>query len=254
MLNRRTLSLIFFQTDAALSVEAERSYAGYAWWVLEPVISMFIHYLVFGVLFDRGTEDFVPFLFVGLIVWRWQSTTIQRGAASILDGRALMQQVYLHKLVFPTVSVLSHSFKFVIVFLILITYLQFAGYRVTPAYLALPVILLSSVLWITALTYVFAAMVPFFPDVRQILDNSLRLIFFLSGVFFAIDSLPEQHQLLLRFNPFGVLIEAFRDVLLSGEFPRFKPMILSNLFSIALIALGALWVHRKDCTYPKLGY
>jgi hypothetical protein len=38
-----------------------------------------------------------------------------------------------------------------------------------------------------------AALTPFFPDLRAILDNILLMLFFLSGVFFDISQLPGIH-------------------------------------------------------------
>jgi lipopolysaccharide transport system permease protein len=215
---------------------------------------MAIYFLVFGVLFKRGTPDYVPFLFVGLIPWRWLSGSVQRGASSILNARSLMQQVYLPKIVLPTVSILSNAFKFLIVFLILITYLMIEGYRISTAYFALPLVIVAGLLWISALTFVFAAVVPFFPDLRIILDNMLRLVFFVSGIFFELRTMTPEHQSLLRLNPFAVLVEAFRDILLRGNWPLWEPLLLGSAASVIVIAVGWLWIARNDCIYPKLGY
>ena len=105
---RRTLDIIFYRTYAELKSEAQRTYAGVLWWIIEPVLFMLIFYLVFGVLFQRGTEDFVPFLLIGLALWHWFQATVMQCAGAITTNRGLIQQVYVPNYVFPTVVILAN--------------------------------------------------------------------------------------------------------------------------------------------------
>lgn len=64
---RPSKDLIAYKTHADLRAEAERTYLGVGWWLLEPLINVSIYYFVFDVLLGRGTDDLIAFLTVGVI-------------------------------------------------------------------------------------------------------------------------------------------------------------------------------------------
>lgn len=251
---KRYLSLILYKTYADLRAESERTYAGFVWWIVEPVVSMAVYFLVFGVIMKRGTPDFVQFLFVGLVPWRWLHTGVMHGANSILSERSLMQQVYLTKLVFPVVSFLTDTFKFLVVFLLVIAFVWVSGFAPNVTYLALPLVLGVQFLLVAGLAILFAGIGPLVPDIRIVLDNLVRLWFFLSGVFYDMDRFSESAQVYLRMNPMAVLLESYRDILLYGQWPDFARLGWFSLLSVAILAGGVAVVRRFEYVYPKLRF
>ena len=59
-------SLVLYKTYAYLRAESERTYVGVLWWIVEPVVSMSVYYVVFTAL-HRGTENYVAFLLVEVV-------------------------------------------------------------------------------------------------------------------------------------------------------------------------------------------
>lgn len=249
---RRYLSLIFYKTYADLRAESERTYVGYLWWVVEPVVSMAVYYVVFSVILSRGGPDYVAFLFAGVVPWRWFQSTVMRGSSAILSSRGLMQQVYLPKLVLPITSFLADTFKFVFVFLLLLGFLFFSGYRFGTAYLALPAVLGTQALLIAALTVLFAGVTPFLPDLKVVLQNVMRLWFFLSGVFYDLDVFSERAQEYLRLNPMAVILESYRAVMIEGRIPDLGALAVFAALSAATLLFAIQLVRKLDYVYPKL--
>lgn len=246
------LTLILYQSYADLRAESQRTYIGYLWWVVDPVISMGVYYIVFEVVLDRGIENYSIFLFVGLIPWRWLQTSILSGANSILHSRGVMLQVYLPKAIFPAVNFLSNTVKFLSVFTLLAIILVLAGFPVTSAHAALPVLLLVTALLITGCTFIASSVTPFFPDLRMVLDNIVRLWFFLSGIFYPMSDLPERLEWYFRLNPMATLIESYRHILLDGRWPDLAALGLIGVFGVVLNAIGLTIISRYDYVYPRL--
>lgn len=252
MLNRRYVELVLYKTYAELRVEAERTYAGYIWWVAEPVLHMIIYYLVFGVFFRQGTPNYVPFLFVGLVAWRWLQSTLMEGSNAIIAGRALIQQVYIPKVLLPLVTVLANTFRFLCVLVVLIVFLHLYGLPATWSYLALPAVLLAQFAFVASITLFFAGFVPFFPDLRIFIDSALRAWFFLSVIFYGPQQIPQPFRDYLYLNPMVVLIEGYRNVLMRGMLPSWQALAGVIATSILLATGAILWIRRHDCIYPKL--
>ena len=173
--DRRIWDLISYKTYADLRAEASKTYINYLWWVIDPVLGMLVFYLVFGLLFKRDGEGYVAFLLSGLVVWNWYRQTIGHAGNTILNGKGLMNQVHVPKIVFPLVTLLTDLTKFAFVFILLLIFLWISGYWPTPAYLALPLLLLVQLLLISALAVLLAGLVPYLPDLRFLVDNLLQL-------------------------------------------------------------------------------
>jgi len=222
------------------------------WWVIDPILSMAVYYVVFGLLFQRGTEDFVPFLLVGLITWQCFTNTINHGMTTIQGNIKLMNQVHLPKVVFPSIVILMDTFKFSIVFVLVVLFLWIYGFGVGITYLALPIVLGVQLLFTTALTYLLAAIIPFLPDLKFLVQTVLRLVFFLTGIFFDGSKMPEQYQFFFYLNPMANLIEDCRNILMHNLWPDWNALAIICLFSAIGVYAAYGLIRRFDYIYPKV--
>jgi ABC-type polysaccharide/polyol phosphate export systems, permease component len=97
-----------------------------------------------------------------------------------------------------------------------------------------------------------AAVVPFLPDLNYIINNLLMLLFFLSGVLFDLNKMPESFRPYLSLNPLAVLIADYRTVLLDGEMPGWWGLAGVLILSGLLWAAALRIMHRFDRIYPKV--
>jgi lipopolysaccharide transport system permease protein len=243
--------LIAYKAWCDFRSEAERTLLGPAWWLLDPLISMAIYYLVFGVFLRRGTEDFVPFLIVGILVYRFFDGSVRRMGSSIWAARSLCDQVALRKLVLPTTSLLTSLCEFAFALPLLFGVLALCGFRADLHYAAFPAVLAVEVLLAGAGGLLLAALVPFVPDLANAAAYALRLGFFLSGVMYAGESLPASVQRWFWLNPMAQLIHAQRQVLMFGEWP--DPRVLGAIAGASLLGIAlAIWIMaRCDGLYAK---
>ncbi|MCH2547495.1 MAG: ABC transporter permease [Alphaproteobacteria bacterium] len=248
----RYFLLTLYKTYADLRAESQRTHAGFIWWIVEPLLHMAVYYLVFAVLMRRGGEDFVPFLLVGLVTWRWFHVSLMQGSNAISGNKRLMQQLYIFKLLFPTVTILSNAIKFLFTLAILLVFLWIYGLLPSIHYTALPVLLVVQLLFISGCTYIAAAILPFMPDLRIMLDNALRAMMFLSGIFFAGSIVPEHLQFWFYLNPMAVLLESYRNILMYEQWPMWEHLAAISVVSMAMIAVGIRLTRRYDYSYPKL--
>ena len=248
----RMIDLVLYKTYADLRAEAEKTYINYLWWVIDPLLTMLVFYVVFGLIFERGGEGFVPFLLTGLVVWMWYRQSISHAGNAIMTGKGLMNQVHVPKLVFPTVTLLTDLTKFGFVFALLLIFLWVSGYGVGIAYLGLPVLLIVQFLLCAALAYLLAALVPYLPDFKLLVDHLLHLQFFLSGIFFAAERIPEPYQFWFYLNPMASLIQDYRDVLLHNAWPHWERLSAIAALSLVVLALAVTLIRRLDRDYPRV--
>lgn len=251
-MNMHFMELIWYKTLAEMRAEAARAYLGFLWWIVEPVLYMIAFYIVFALVFQRGGEGYVPFLLCGLVVWKWFGSAVGFCANSIPSNAGLMSQVYVPKYIFPSVVLLSTTIKFLVILLIFMLFLVIYGISPSVTWVSLLAIIAIQFLFTAAVSGLVASMVPIVPDIKLILDNVLMLLFFLSGVFFDISVAPEQIQFYLMLNPVAVIIDAYRAVLLDGEWPDVQNLaVVLSLTVVALLCVGMIF-KRYDRVYPKI--
>lgn len=251
-MTKQYLELILFRIYADLRAERERTYLGFLWWIFEPVMFMGVFVIVFGVGLRHGGPDFVPFLLVGLVDWQWFKSCISHGGGSIMSNSRLIKQVYLPKIIFPIITILTDTVKFAFILVLLMGFLWLNGYHFGAALLALPVLLLMQLLLICGLTLLVSALVPLFPDFRFIVESALLAGFFMSGVFFSAAQLPAELRPYFYLNPMASLIDSLRAVLLHNQWPDWGALGTIGVLSVVLIALGYWVLARLDYLYPKI--
>ncbi len=244
--------LIIEKSRADLVSEARRGYLGMLWWVIEPMLYLLVFYVVFVLVFSRGGEDAVAFLLVGLVVWRWFAVSIPQCSNSILANGRLIQQVYLPKWVLPLMSLLTATYKFLFVVLLLLLFLVVSGFPPSQHWLALLPLIGSQFLLICALGLVLASILPFLPDLKLVVENGMTLLFFLSGIFFDVSTAPSGLRDLLYLNPMLGLIEGYRKVLLEASWPDWRYLSGIVLVSFVLLGVGIHLLKKYDRVYPKI--
>jgi len=246
------LQLILYKTRADLKVEAARGYMGMLWWILEPVLYMGAFYIIFAVALKRGGENFVPWLLIGLVAWKWFDTSVRMCLTSITAGKGLMSQVYLPKVFFPAVVILRNTVKFLVTLALLLLFLLVYG--LPPAWPWLGILPLAALqlLLIAGVAFSVSALTPLWPDLKLLMNNLLMLMFFLSGVFFDTGQLQGWLAFLLSLNPMVHVIHAWRSILLDGQWPDVQGLLYVLILSVSLLALGLYLLRRWDRLYPRL--
>ncbi len=247
-----TVHIVIYRAMAELRAEATRTYAGYLWWIIQPLLMFVVYYIAFNFVLNDRREDFAIFLFTGIVVWQWFAVSVQRSAGSIIASHALMKQVNLHKSVFPFSIILVNCVKFLVTLLILMVVLSVAGHPPGVAWLMIPIVLFVELVVILGVGCFSAMISPFIPDFQHILMTVLHLAFFVSGVIYDLDMLPERYRSVLELNPMAVIINQTREVLMYNNTPDFAALALPLIIGMLLLAFSLSMLHRFDKVYPKI--
>lgn len=250
----RFRSFIWYRALAQLRSESSRAYLGYIWWVLEPLLYLLVFYVVFALVLSRGDENYVRDLLIGLVVFKWFDGAIRSSMDVIQQNAGLIDRVYLPKIVLPLVNVVSQGVKFTVVFVLLLAANTLLGGFSLQSFLLLPLLLIVHLLLVLAGACFVAAITPFIPDLRMVFDKFMTLLFFLSGIFYTAESIPESVRIYFYANPLFTLIESYRTVLVAHETPNLAALLYVSLLSLLIFFIASYLLHRFDRVYPRLIY
>lgn len=244
--------IILYGVYTDLRTEVARRFLGFLWWIIEPVMYMGAFYIVFGLALRQNTPGYVPLLLSGMVVWKWFDGSVRLASNALSMNASIIQQIYVPKYVFALIPILSNTFKFLIILSLLIVALLITGYAPSWHWLALLPVMMVQLFLIISIGFLLAAILPLAPDLRQIVDNVLMLMMFLSGVFFSADRLPENMKLFFNLNPMAPVITAYRDILLHSAWPAWSSLAYVILVSLPIFAIASGLLRYYDRKYAKL--
>jgi len=248
----RLIELIWTKAIFNLRSEVHRSYLSYGWWVLEPLLHMVVYYVVFGMLLQRGDENFAVFLLTGLIPWMWFSKGVSASSSSILGGQQLMMQVGLPAIVFPLVSLLQNSIKQLPAIVLLVGFVWVNGFTPGASWLALLPVILVQIMLMTAFACFVAAVIPFMRDLAYLVPTGLMFIMFLSGIFYDYRVIPEDWQSVFLLNPIAFFLKCYREIFMSNTLPDMQTLYGWGLISGIACLVVAMIYKRLRYIYPRI--
>lgn len=236
-----------------LKSETKKTYLGYAWWIIEPMMYVAVLYMVFGVFLHRGTSNFIVFLLCGKIPFLWFSKSVANASNSIFSGRGLINQIAIPKAFFATIVVAQDFVKQSVVFACLLVFLLAYGLQPSIEWLGVLPVVLAQLLLVLAVALFTSAVVPFVPDFKFIVNTGLMLLMFGSGVFYSYkEVLLEQHQALFLLNPVASLIKNYRQVIMDNSWPDWLALGYIGIGSAIFIALMLAFFNKNDSLYARL--
>lgn len=191
---------------------------GQAWHLVNPMMLIGVYYLIFGVILeaDRGVENYIGFLVVGVLLFQLTVRVVQDAAQTILRNDGLIRTLHFPRAVLPLSSAVGQTLAFLPSLLVLLAVLLLTGESPSLRWLAFPLILVVQV-FVSLGGAFFVSRVSFvIRDVQQILPHLFRLLFYASGVLFAVEEFVDDETLrsLFALNPMYDLITLARWSLL----------------------------------------
>lgn len=236
-----------------LKAEVANSYLNWIWWVLEPLCFMLIYVFIFGVVFNAREPYFPIYIFIGLTMWIFFSKSISQSVRVVKSYKAIVSKVYIPKFILILTTMLVNGYKMLISMGIIIIMLFF--YRVPVGIHMLyivPLFLEFSLLTFGCCTFLLHFGV-YIEDLTNIVNIVLRLLMYLTGIFFNIETrLPAPYnRYVLHLNPVAFFISSIRKSVLENAAPSFKWMLLYAVLGTVIAVSGLLVIYRNENNYVK---
>ena len=244
----RFRGLLMTLTSRELKARYRGSVLGFLWSLANPLLLLAVYTFVFSVVFQSrvpGIEPYALFVVCGLFPWIWLSTSTLEGSMSLIANSGLIRKAVFPAELLPMVSVLSNFVHLLFAMPILIVAL-FAGWVLHypvggPSALLLPAVLALHLPMVAGLALGASALTVHFKDVRDILQNLLTLMFFLTPILYALESVQRFPIIwwVVRLNPFTPFTLAYQQVLFRGQMPSNDLWIQMALVSAFFWIAGA---------------
>ncbi len=225
----------------------KKSVLGYAWSVLNPLLTMMVMVMVFSQIFDRKVENFPIYLITGQLMFNMMSESSQIAMNSITGNASLIQKVYMPKYIFPLSSICSSLYNQMYSLIALLIVMLATSY-VPPKTIFLFIIpLFYQYLFCVGWGLILSTLMVFFRDMRYIYRILITLWTYMTPIFYTADALPEYtFNLIKTVNPMYHFITYMRTLILDGKVPGVRENLICFSFGFGFLVVGLLLFYKKQ--------
>lgn len=233
IVRRHELLRAFVQKD--FDTRYAGSVLGIAWTQLYPLLLLIVYSFVFSTIFRNTIEHFPLFLFVGIVIWTFFSTSILLATSSVLANGFLVSKVGFPRELVTISVVLLSLIDLLASHIVLGLGAVFYGVQPAWSWIALPFLVLFLAIFCMGAGLVLATATVYLRDVRFFVEVGTLLLMFLSPVFYDEQNVPSSFQWIVHVNPLAVAIGGYRHAFLEGQWPPLTSWL--TLIGIAGLAL-----------------
>lgn len=228
-----------------IKLKYRRSFLGYLWSVLNPLMIMAIMVIVFSSMFRFDIQNYPVYLIIGQTIFNFVSQSTNEAMFSIIGNAPLLKKVYVPKYIFTISKVTSSCVNtlfslgaMLIVFLV--CHVHFNIYM-----LFIPVIILEVYLFSLGLGLLLSSLSVFFRDIQYIYSAFITAWMYGTPIFYPIQQLPEKLQFVIKhFNPLYSYIHQFRMIVLDASAPDVRLVLYGFVVAFAAIGVGIICFYR----------
>lgn len=215
---------------------------------------MLVYTFIAQVVFDSKVKYFPIFVFVGLTLWDFFNKNVQGSVKMVRNNSAIVSKVYIPKFILILQRMMVNGFKMLVSFGLIV--IMMIIYRVPVTWNILYMIPIMLVLWM--LSFGIACIVlhfgVFVDDLYNVTTVVLRLVFYMSGIFYSIGDRLEGplRSVLLYCNPVSMLIESARMCMLYSSVPYRGLIVFWGAVALGLCFLGVRTIYKYENSYVKV--
>jgi len=224
-----------------------RSFLGYVWTVLNPLLIMTVMSVVFSKMFGRNIENFPVYLFCGQLLFNFMNQSTHQAIFSITSNGSLLKKTYMPKYIFTVSRITSGLVDFVLslaalLIVILVTQATFSWSM--PLF---PLVIVQLYIFCIGLGLFLAQANVFFRDIQYIYNAVTTAWMYLTPIFYSIESLPAPLAwAITHLNPMYFYVSQFRAMIHQGVLPDAYSVIAGCGAAALMLIFGVFCFVRSQ--------
>jgi lipopolysaccharide transport system permease protein len=250
----RDLVMMFVRRDFVSNYK--QTILGPLWFVIQPLITTGIYYLIFGNIAKLSTDG-VPgliFYMAGTTIWGYFSQTLTSVATVFTTNAHLFGKVYFPRLTMPLSIVISNLVRFSIQFALFLgiwMYFLLTSSTLHPnlAILLTPALLVIMGLLSLGLGVIFSALTTKYRDLAMLLAFGVQLLMYAVPVIYPLSSVPSKYKFFILANPMTAILETFRFAFLGTGTFNLAYLSYSAGTTLIILALGTIIFNKVEKSF-----
>lgn len=229
----------------------KQSFLSFFWIILNPFFQMLIMSFVFShIMKIQGIGVSYPiYLFAGLLPWHFFSNSLGASMSIFSSNSSLIKKIYFPREILVFSALLAKTFDFFFASIIFILLMLWYQIPFTPFMLLFFPIYFIQFLFTYSISLFLSSVNLFYRDVQYLFELILTLWFYLTPVVYATEFFPEAYRWIFKLNPMAVFINAYRQVLLGGDWPNGGSLAIGIGLSVLLYGISIKIFKKMEGTF-----
>ena len=227
-----------------LKIKYRRSFLGYIWSLLNPLMMMGILTMVFSYMFRFDIPNYPLYLITGQVVFNFIAESTTAAMASIINNASLLKKVYVPKFIFPLSRIVSSFVTMLFSMVAVLIVMVFTGTSLKCTLFLLPIPMFFLFIFALGIGLILAALTVYFRDVFHLYGVFISLWSFVTPVFYPVSAVPDQVKYILLWNPLYYIVDYFRQIILYDTIPGFSDTVFCLALSVGPLLLG-MFIFKK---------
>lgn len=239
--DRRLFIYVGARGEASTSHSRDR--LGLLWLIIRPLLDAVFYYVIFALLLkvDRGMDNFIAWLLVGLFMFQFTSRPMSAGVNLIRGSKAMIRAFAFPRASLAVSNVMRELLLAIPSFVTMIVLIAIIPPHAWPTgliFLMVPLLAVQLLLNL-GLVLLLARLGALLPDFARLMSFIQRVLFYGSGVIIPITRFEVNPWVdaVVTSNPLFVMLEMYRSILVYGE-----PPSAGDWFYLMVWAVGAFLV------------
>lgn len=228
-----------------MTLRYRRTFLGYLWTLVNPLMMILIMGIVFSSLFKQDLFQFTAFLFAGMIPWNFINGVVSQSGSAYISNEGLIKKIYIPKIILPLSIVATLFLDAILSFAVLLFLIIILGGKVSWVIFFVPIALFFLLIFAVGVSLIVAITNVFYRDLQYILTILMQGIFYLTPVLYVKDTIPNSLAILVSLNPLTPLIDMFRIPISYRVMPEYHIIFLAVIISFGTLAFGG-WIFLRQ--------
>jgi ABC-2 type transport system permease protein len=241
-------NLLYELVHRDLTVRYKRSFFGFFWTMLHPLLLMLIFTAVFSRLFKSQTPHYETYFLSAYVAWNFFAQTTTNAMIGISWNGPLMKRIRVPRSIFTLSAALSGLVNLALSLVMLLIIMLIVHAPLRPSLVVLPASLVILGTFTFGISLGLTAVSVFFADVREMYQAGLPALLYLTPAIYPISIVPERFRWLVQLNPMTFFVEIVRDPIYNGRIPPLRTFGLALAFALAAL-IGGWMIFRRLAPY-----
>ncbi len=194
------------------------NHLGIIWAFIQPLVMIGVYWFVFMHGFRVTPVENVPFLLwllAGMVPWFLLSDAITSASNAITSQSFLVKKIVFEVKLLPIVKIGSAIIVNLVFWVLMLLVCICYGYYPSLIWLQLIYYILCILVFSLSLSLLLSAIMPFMPDIGQVVSIFIQIMFWATPIFWNKELLTGYLVLVYKLNPFAYIVNGFRDTLIN---------------------------------------
>lgn len=232
---------------------------GNLWLVIAPLLDGMVYFLIFGIMFPgarRGVDNFFGYLIIGIFLITFTSRSLTSCTRSLETGRGLMKAFSFPRASLPLAAVWRELIALMPTIYVLVILLLIVPPKATLGWVwfLFPAVVALQLLLNAGLGLILARLGASFPDLKHLVPYFTRILMYASCVMWTIDrfdAFPDPVPEIARNNPFFIVLDMCRDILLDAQMPPTEHWVKLAAWAVGSVLFGIVFFWQAEVKYAR---